>query len=213
MRKLAIIMAMALVLCGALAMSAQASFTLDFNIISPSNGTGTFAGGANPFIGTDIAVLNVVGLDTPLNAGVTIPITNGLLNFATGNFIGVSGPEFEFGTGGSFTITGSGVTLLQGSFIKNAAGEGPELEPGAPGPLFSADYVDVKNSRLAAFFGVPVNETGSINLRFNGALDVDGFKLTSLSGDCTNVPVPPTALLLGSGLLGLVGLRFRKNQA
>lgn len=33
--------------------------------------------------------------------------------------------------------------------------------------------------------------------------------------ECANVtpvPVPPTAILLGSGLLGLVGLRFRRNR-
>lgn len=34
-----------------------------------------------------------------------------------------------------------------------------------------------------------------------------------LSGDKTVVPVPPTVLLLGSGLLGLLGFRLRKNRA
>jgi hypothetical protein len=223
MRKIAIIMAMALVLCGAVALSAQA-FVLDFNVTSPSNGTGTYAGGANPFIGANIKVLNIVGIDTPLNQGVSVPIFNGVLAFTTGNFVKIDGTEYDFGAGGSITVNGAIPTvtgnvtshlLMSGSFIPNAAGEVPELEPGTPGPLFSADFTDTKYNPLLAYFGIPDNPTlfGSINLRFNGALNPDGFSLTSLSGDVTNVPVPPSALLFGSGLLGLVGFRFRRHLA
>jgi hypothetical protein len=58
-----------------------------------------------------------------------------------------------------------------------------------------------------------VNTAGALIVNFDhtGSSDFiayDWFKL------CANVdvPVPPTAILLGSGLLGLVGLRFRKNR-
>jgi hypothetical protein len=39
------------------------------------------------------------------------------------------------------------------------------------------------------------------------------FSLDGVSMDTVLVPVPPTMLLMGSGLLGLVGLRLRRNRA
>ncbi len=37
--------------------------------------------------------------------------------------------------------------------------------------------------------------------------------VSSVTNQFSEVPVPPSALLLGSGLLGLVGLRFRRRKA
>jgi hypothetical protein len=44
-----------------------------------------------------------------------------------------------------------------------------------------------------------------------GTTNTWGMDQIAFCSDLKPVPVPPTALLLGSGLLGLVGLRFRRN--
>src|SRR5262245_13515132 len=58
---------------------------LDFGIVAPTPGTISYAGGANPLVGTGIEVDNVTGLGTPLNNGVTIGLVGFALNFTTGN--------------------------------------------------------------------------------------------------------------------------------
>jgi len=52
---------------------------------------------------------------------------------------------------------------------------------------------------------------------FNGIYTVTGYGQNSvnytLTGTLSTVPLPPSMLLLGSGLLGLVGLGWRRRQA
>ncbi len=59
-----------------------------------------------------------------------------------------------------------------------------------------------------------INAAGQLEVNFDhtGSADFIAFDWFKLCAN-VDVPVPPTAILLGSGLLGLVGLRFRKNRS
>jgi hypothetical protein len=52
-----------------------------------------------------------------------------------------------------------------------------------------------------------------VNLDHLNFGDFIAFCWFKLCADVEAVPVSPTIILLGSGLLGLAGLRFRKNRA
>ena len=60
-------------------------FSMDAN--HPPTASISYAGGAAPLVGVDISVDSVIGIDTPLNNGATLPFV-GALNFTTGPFIG-----------------------------------------------------------------------------------------------------------------------------
>jgi hypothetical protein len=59
------------------------------------------------------------------------------------------------------------------------------------------------------------NAAGEFICNFDRGTSIDAiaFDWFKLCANLEPVPVPPTAILLGSGLLGLVGLRFRKKQS
>ena len=103
MRKLAVIMAMTLVLCGAFALSAQANNpTLEFNINLATPGTIQYFAGS-VLNGTGIQVDTVTGFDAPANAGVAFALSNATLDFETGSVILPSNPgELDFNTGNGF---------------------------------------------------------------------------------------------------------------
>ncbi len=105
-----------LVLAFALAPLSVLADTLDFSIcITVTNcnnanlngGTISYAGGANPLIGTNIVVDSV----TDTTTGVTYDLGDGpstgfgVLSFTTGNFAGVVGGNWTFGAGGSIMIS------------------------------------------------------------------------------------------------------------
>lgn len=58
------------------------------------------------------------------------------------------------------------------------------------------------------------NAAGQLIVNFDhlSSGDFIAFDWFKECANVTPVPVPPTAILLGSGLLGLVGLRFRRNR-
>jgi hypothetical protein len=58
------------------------------------------------------------------------------------------------------------------------------------------------------------NAAGQVIINFDHTPSGDfiAFDWFRLCANVEPVPVPPTAIMLGSGLLGLVGLRFRKNR-
>lgn len=229
MRKISIIMALALILCGAFALSAQAGPILDFDISPLTPGTISYT--ANGVLnGQNIQVDTVTGLGTPLNSGVPFPITGGLLFFETGPFTAPGSGELDFSVGNGFLHINGGVPaagIPAGSqLIFNTALTSPPvphvaLGTGNLGGTVFLNFTDEKNADLVKFFGLTGLEAlgGTLNLQFATSKAIDptgntGFdSSTVLSGDVSNnfVPIPPTAILLGSGLLGLVGFRLRRK--
>ena len=197
----------------------HAATFLDFGIKAPTAGTLSYAGGIAPLIGLGIDVDDVVGLDTPSNSNVFSVCSSSTLDFETGASTG----GWNFGSGGTITITGgidfpdatpdiaAGSTLLEGTF-NNATvidlGSG-SFEFQIAGGSFS----DTKHPELLAFYGLPdIGYAGGLNISFSTTANADDPFTSNqiLSGDVTNQPVPvpaPEAVwLFGSGLLGLVGL-------
>lgn len=224
MRKLMVIMAMALVLCGAFAMSAQADLLLDFSIPTPSSLLHNITlsdAGLSTNAGMFVPVNLVTGLVSP-NSAPPLTIADGQLTFNTGAVTNVTSDNVFFAPGGQIKITGNigfGIeTLMLGTFVGTSD---LDLGHGTSSGLatFNASFTDAKDEELLAHFGIPsptellAGFAGVINLQISGLTSPPTVSTTlnSLSGDVSNVPVPPAALLLGSGLLGLVGLRFRRK--
>lgn len=199
---------------------------LDFGVVFPTPSPPasiSYAGGAAPLMGIEIEVDNVGGLDTPLNNGVVLDLSNATLNFTTGANTGLW--TWGGGAASSIEIVG-GVPAL-------GLGDDTVLMTGSFGSAFVArlsnnlkltggNFIDIKDPTLLEFFGLPTVDpngdpfsyVGGFNLSFNAEQNTVGEAFTSisvLSGDVPNeVPEPGTLLLIGTGLLGLAGLGRRK---
>ena len=104
-------------------------------------------------------------------------------------------------------MTQYGVTTSQ---FTNASGQsgttGGILETGitlAPGATFSFDWAFLGNDTLPGDFGLFYLKDTSGNIVFSEGLAQIGTAA---------VPIPPSVLLLGSGLLGLLGLGWRGKR-
>lgn len=200
---------------------------LDFGIdaIHSSKASIWYAGGSAPLSGCDISVDDVTGFSTPMNSGVKTTIQNGLLSFKTGNLISSGPGTWTFGGGGSITLDGNigtgNITLFSGSF-NTAVVQAMQVMPGKLyfGVVLGG-FEDTKHKDLLKLYGLPeVLYLGNLNISFYGSGSVPGVggpfqSLYVLSGNIVNtpVPVPASVVLLGSGLLGLVGIsRFRRKK-
>jgi hypothetical protein len=225
--KILTILVLALSLAWGFAVSAQA-ILMEFDINAPSNGTGGYAGGSAPFVAANIGVssFNVIeGTSGPYD-GQTIYIIDGKLGFTTGTFMnmayGTNGREYYFDTGGIFTITGAipnaGITdpntiLYQAAFLHPDWSDSIELLPHLLSQYGLNEFIGYLsgylNGDLNAYCGLSPTST-----HYYGEIDLNSIGPYTLCGNVQTVatPVPPTALLLGSSLLALLGWRrFRKG--
>ena len=209
---------------------------LDFNMDAshPAGVTISYAGGANPLIGTMISVDTVLGIDTPANDTIVRHLVGGLLSFTTGNFTSSNTNNWFFGPGGTITLTGgvdldndnvlglgdipAGTTLLTGHFE-----DVPDVISIGRFKIVGASGSDTKDGQLAAFYGLSasgVSGAYGLNLAFFSSAS-PGQAFTShqvLSGDLVNeipvIPEPSSALLFALGLLGVrPGRRRRRSSA
>lgn len=197
---------------------------LNFNIVAPTTGSISYNGTGGGLVGTNIEVDNVVGLGTPANANITSTCLTCTLNFTSGLNTSAGGGTWQFGPGGSISITGGidfsvgsdiavGSTLLTGTFTSaevRSLGAGFEVTFGS--------FTDVKHADLLSYYGMPTgNYDGSLTILFDAAVG-PGNAFTSASifgGSVANVaavPLPAAAWLFGSGLLGLYSAIRRKES-
>ncbi len=227
--KLIVILALGLALGWGFVISASATPILDFGISAPQPTSSkiSFAGGTAPLVGTSIVVADVVGIDTPLNAGVSLAIIGGLLNFTTGNYdSGLSSPSTWYFAGGpltNVTITGgistpyipAATTLLDGQFDYAVV-----LHFSSKYNIAGAAFSDAVDSTLLSFFGLTGSPSlgGNFNIGFYTATtkippqSFTSSRVTSGDVSTSYVPITGSWLLLGTGLLLIAALGLRRKK-
>ena len=117
----------------------------------------------------------------------------------------------------------SAAPLLEGTW--NDGGFNAIIDQTDPTGAIFGDFDDEKNQMLFNLFGQDIDPVDELIGLYHGSIALSmqfltqnldspyDFTAVSLSGDVNNVvPIPSAVLLLGSGLMGLVGLR-RKFQS
>ena len=198
--------------------AAHAALSISCTVTGGSSSSIVYDPSVDAFLhGNNLTVTGVTGTDTQQNAGITLPISNGALNFQTGAFTGKTGNVWNFGSGGTIAMTGgisaplnlpANTTLLTGSFISAGV---TELSLGSyQFDIVGATFGGSDNSNIYQYFGVPANSTCSnaLNLSFIGAANTGGgfTSINNFGGIMVDTliptPIPAAAWLLGSGLLG-----------
>jgi hypothetical protein len=233
------ILALALGLGVGLALPAQA-YILDFTVSSSHPGAFiSYAGGypSGPLpVGSDLKVINV-GLmdDLGRKLSPTITIHNEILNLQTGPrvyyfsqdpsatyvwmFDSVSPQSSITLQGGIPALNMSdGTILLSGSFGTASVTEPAPVRGNSFFYVAGSNVTDNKNGSLLAYFGIPrQTANGSFNPGFAASFAPAPGAFIGTIVPSSNIlnhltPFSSTLLLLGSGLMGLVGLGWRRRK-
>jgi hypothetical protein len=212
---------------GVAATAVQAEMMLDFLIDNNSYGTGTLTDSLGVATGTDIVVRSVSGWNTPLGSGTTLTLTD--LTYPNPSpvpsFLTVLNFQVHYnalGTAGDFiSITkvdpSNTANVLETYLITAAPSKitsAGVVPPSGPDRIFYAAFLDLKpttpDNAVNTTFGL---NDAKYNFEWTGFLHVDFNKgsRVSFSGEVMNTPIPGSLLLLGSGILGLVGIGIRKR--
>jgi hypothetical protein len=209
--------------------------TLSFDNATLDGGAIAYDGAGGIITARDVIFQTLVGVETPVNAGTLLFCVPSpcLLSFTTGPNAALEGPPiWTFEGGGSIVMIGglntaedgSGLQVLPGGSLLVSSGsfDGPEivLGGGAAAPnslLFAGGGLDTKHPLLAAFFGLAPGFTFVTTELSLGQAVIDpatgAFTAVVTDGDFQNtaaVPGPPTAWLVG---LGLVSLALRERRS
>jgi hypothetical protein len=204
---------------------------LDFGVPGSNPGAViSYAGGATPLVGTNITVANVLGLDTPLNDLDLLTISNGKLNFTTGNW--TSSPtinDWEFaspGPVGGLTIVGgiASLGIANGTALLTGQIKGANVSQvgSSAFKVAIAFFINTVDATLAAHYGLlggaSYTWTGDFNIGFScpSPCSAPGAFTSSrvTSGDVITSPVPEpsTMAVAGLGALGLIGYGIRRRR-
>lgn len=120
--------------------------------------------------------------------------------------------KYEFDDSGNFSLT-EGPGTVTFSNLDSVTEDGKtEVKGGDWQSSFAVAFFAVKagnNFQLWAWDGTIPNDSGIWSTSF---LDNKGTSHISFyTAECSNVPIPGAVWLLGSGLLGLIGVRRKKD--
>ncbi|MCA1958001.1 MAG: hypothetical protein LDL14_05675 [Nitrospira sp.] len=207
------------VLVGSLALTAAGAEAVPINFNVAVGGTIQYLGGALPL------VINGAPVSSVDNGTTTLPITGGLLNLVTGDFTSgvatTSGFQSVYaGAGSAFTLlgdVGSGsTTLLSGSFLGPVTFDCCLAGSSSLSGTLTVSSVD---ANLASLLGFNLPTGGALGLvqLFEVIPTAPGVAFSGLQAGGVLVavdviPLPPAVFLMGSGLAGLVGLRFCRGR-